>query len=103
MRFTHTTPPPTDRDDWQTLRTLWPYLLRFKGRLAIALSCLIGAKVATVTVPLFLKDIVDALSVPATLLAVPVMALAGYGVARLLSSVLGEVRDAVFALSLIHI
>ena len=97
MRFTHTTPPPTDRDDWQTLRTLWPYLLRFKGRLAIALSCLIGAKVATVTVPLFLKDIVDALSVPATLLAVPVMALAGYGVARLLSSVLGEVRDAVFA------
>ncbi|TIC79854.1 ABCB family ABC transporter ATP-binding protein/permease [Crenobacter intestini] len=97
MRFTHTTPPPTDRDDWQTLRTLWPYLLRFKGRLALALSCLIGAKVATVTVPLFLKDIVDALSVPATLLAVPVMALAGYGVARLLSSVLGEVRDAVFA------
>ncbi|MCL6262841.1 ABC transporter ATP-binding protein/permease [Craterilacuibacter sp. RT1T] len=97
MRFSHTGPAPSNRNDVKTLKTLLPYLLQFKFRLLLALSCLILAKVATVTVPLYLKDIVDALSVPASALAVPVMALAGFGIARLLSSVLGEMRDAVFA------
>ncbi|GHD73306.1 ABCB family ABC transporter ATP-binding protein/permease [Vogesella fluminis] len=91
------TPPPTDRDDLKTLKTLLPYLWRFKWRVLLALSCLVTAKIAGVITPLFLKDIVDQLSVPATLLAVPVLALAGYGFARLLSSVLGELRDAIFA------
>lgn len=97
MRFSHSGPAPTDRHDWQTIKTLFPYLLQFKWRLGIAMGCLILAKVATVTTPLYLKHIIDALSVPATLLAVPVAALAGYGFARLLSSLLGEARDAVFA------
>lgn len=97
MRFTHGGPAPANRNDLQTLRTLLPYLWAFKGRVLLALTCMILAKVAAVTVPLYLKDIVDRLSVPATLLAVPVMALVGYGVARLTSSVLGELRDAVFA------
>ncbi|WP_215782408.1 ABC transporter ATP-binding protein/permease [Paludibacterium sp. B53371] len=97
MRFTHSGPAPTDRHDWQTLRTLFPYLLQFKWRLGLALSCLILAKVATVTTPLYLKHVIDALSVPATLLAVPVAALAGYGLARLMSSLLAELRDAIFA------
>jgi ATP-binding cassette subfamily B protein len=68
-----------------------------QGRVLLALACMILAKVAAVTVPLYLKDIVDQLSVPASLLAVPVMALLGYGLARLTSSVLGEMRDAIFA------
>ncbi len=97
MRFTHSGPAPGNRNDWQTLKTLLPYLWAFKGRVVLALACMILAKVAAVTVPLYLKDIVDQLSVPATLLAVPVMALVGYGLARLTSSVLGELRDAVFA------
>ncbi|MBA4709474.1 ABCB family ABC transporter ATP-binding protein/permease [Aquitalea aquatica] len=97
MRFTHSGPAPGNRNDLQTLKTLLPYLWAFKGRVVLALSCMILAKVAAVTVPLYLKDIVDQLSVPATLLAVPVMALVGYGLARLISSVLGELRDAVFA------
>lgn len=97
MRFTHSGPAPGNRNDLQTLKTLLPYLWAFKGRVVLALACMILAKVAAVTVPLYLKDIVDQLSVPATLLAVPVMALVGYGVARLTSSVLGELRDAVFA------
>ncbi|WP_309546708.1 hypothetical protein [Chromobacterium violaceum] len=74
-----------------------PYLWAFKWRVTLALACMVLAKVAAVTVPLYLKDIVDQLSVPATLLAIPVLALTGYGVARLLSGVLGELRDAVFA------
>ena len=97
MRFTHSGPAPANRNDLQTLRTLLPYLWAFKGRVLLALSCMILAKVAAVTVPLYLKDIVDRLSVPASMLAVPVMALVGYGLARLTSSVRGELRDAVFA------
>lgn len=97
MRFTHSGAAPANRNDMQTFKTLLPYLWAFKGRVLLALACMILAKVAAVTVPLYLKDIVDQLSVPATLLVVPVMALVGYGLARLTSSVLGEVRDAVFA------
>ncbi|TDR73072.1 ABCB family ABC transporter ATP-binding protein/permease [Paludibacterium purpuratum] len=97
MRFTHHGPAPTGRHDWQTLKTLFPYLLQFKWRLGLALSCLILAKVATVTTPLYLKHVIDGLSVPATLVAVPVAALIGYGFARLMSSWLAELRDAIFA------
>ncbi|MDC7714013.1 ABC transporter ATP-binding protein/permease [Vogesella sp. LYT5W] len=93
----HQATPPTDRDDLKTLKTLLPYLWSFKWRVLFALSCLVSAKVAGVITPLFLKDIVDQLSIPATLLAVPVLALVGYGFARLVSSVLGELRDAIFA------
>jgi ATP-binding cassette subfamily B protein len=96
--FAHgNTPPPTDRNDLKTLKTLLPYLWRFKLRVLLALACLIAAKVAGVTTPLYLKDIVDQLSLPATVAVVPLLALAGYGLARLLSSVLGELRDAIFA------
>lgn len=91
------TPPPADRNDLKTLKTLLPYLWRFKHRVLLALGCLIAAKVAGVTTPLYLKDIVDQLSLPATAAMVPLLALAGYGLARLLSSVLGELRDAIFA------
>ncbi|MDH0340104.1 ABCB family ABC transporter ATP-binding protein/permease [Chromobacterium haemolyticum] len=97
MRFTHSGPAPSRRNDVATLKTLLPYLWVFKWRVLLALSCMVLAKVAAVSVPLYLKDIVDQLSVPATLLALPVLALTGYGCARLLSSVLGELRDAVFA------
>ncbi len=96
--FAHgNTPPPTGRNDLKTLKTLLPYLWRFKLRVLLALACLIAAKVAGVATPLYLKDIVDQLSLPATMAVVPLMALAGYGLARLLSSVLGELRDAIFA------
>ncbi len=96
--FAHgNTPPPTDRNDLKTLKTLLPYLWRFKLRVLLALACLIAAKVAGVATPLYLKDIVDQLSLPATMAVVPLLALAGYGLARLLSSVLGEMRDAIFA------
>ncbi|WP_189534143.1 ABCB family ABC transporter ATP-binding protein/permease [Paludibacterium paludis] len=97
MRFTHTGPAPTGRNDVKTLRTLLPYLMAFKWRVIFALSCLILAKVANVTVPLYLKDVVDTLSMPASLLVVPVAALTGYGLARLSASLLGELRDAIFA------
>ncbi|RTZ39324.1 ABC transporter ATP-binding protein/permease [Candidimonas sp. SYP-B2681] len=97
MKFTHRGPAPANRNDMQTLKSLLPYVWQFKGRVLAALSCLIAAKIASVILPLFLKDIVDKLSLPATLMVLPVAALLGYGFARLASSVFGELRDALFA------
>lgn len=97
MRFTHTGPAPERRNDWQTIRSLWPFLWQSKLRVLLALGCLIAAKVASVVLPIYLKRIVDSLSVPATLLVLPLAALLGYGFARLASSIFGELRDALFA------
>src|SRR3990167_8454100 len=85
------------RGDWQTLRSLLPYLLEFKWRVAIALSLLVLSKLANVSVPLVLKEIIDALDKPQAALVVPAFLIVGYGVLRLLSTVFGELRDAVFA------
>ena len=97
MRFTHSGPAPTERNDAKTLKTLLPYLLEFKGRVALALSLLMLAKLANVSVPWFLKDIVDQLSATQATLAMPLGLVAAYGLARLATSVFGELRDAVFA------
>src|SRR5690606_300229 len=88
---------PTSRNDFQTIKSLLPYVWQFKWRVMLAMSCLVGAKLASVNAPLYLKDIVDQLGVEASLLVLPVAALLGYGLARLLTSVLGELRDALFA------
>ena len=90
-------PAPADRNDLKTLRSLLPYVWQFKWRVMLALACLVAAKVASVTVPLYLKDLVDQLGVEPSLLVLPVAALLGYGLARLSTSVFGELRDALFA------
>ena len=95
-----THPPPPEgspRGDWKTLRTLTPYLLEFKGRVVLAMSLLVLAKLANVAVPLLLKEIVDAMGKPKALLVVPVALVVGYGLLRLFSTLFGELRDAVFA------
>ncbi|MEW5943958.1 MAG: ABC transporter ATP-binding protein/permease [Pseudomonadota bacterium] len=97
MRFTHFGKPPANRNDWKTIRTLLPYLWEFKGRVILALVLLFAAKLANVTVPLVLKEIVDALDKPKALLALPAILLVGYGVLRFASTLFGELRDAVFA------
>ncbi len=97
MKFSHRGAAPARRNDIQTIKSLLPYVWQFKWRVSAALACLVAAKAAGVILPLFLKDIVDKLSVPATLLALPLAALVGYGFARLASSVFGELRDALFA------
>ena len=86
--------------DRRVLTMLWPYLWQFKGRVALALSFLIAAKLANISVPLVMKNIVDSLDKSqATLLApivVPLALLAAYGVLRLSSTMFGELRDIVF-------
>ena len=90
-------PEPTPRGDWNTIRTLLPYLLEFKGRVVLALTLLMLAKLANVAVPLVLKEIVDAMGKPKAVLLVPVFLVVGYGLLRLSSTLFGELRDAVFA------
>lgn len=97
MRITHYGKPPTDRNDWKTIRTLLPYLWEFRGRVVLALVLLVSAKFANVAVPLVLKQIVDALNKPKALVALPVVLLLGYGLLRFCSTLFGELRDAVFA------
>ncbi|MBI2287243.1 MAG: metal ABC transporter permease, partial [Nitrosomonadales bacterium] len=85
------------RGDWQAIRSLLPYLWEFKWRVAIALTLLVLSKLANVSVPLVLKEIIDTLDKPLAALAVPVFLIVGYGVLRMLSTLFGELRDAVFA------
>ncbi|HSF47797.1 MAG TPA: ABC transporter ATP-binding protein/permease, partial [Burkholderiales bacterium] len=85
------------RADWSTIRTLLPYLWEFKSRVVVALVCLTLAKLATVSVPLALKAIVDALDTTDPVLVLPLALLLGYGALRLAGTLFGEIRDAVFA------
>jgi ATP-binding cassette, subfamily B, heavy metal transporter len=86
-----------NRADWQTLRSLLPYLLEFKWRVIVAMSLLVFSKLANVSVPLVLKEIIDAMDKTKSVLVVPVFLIVGYGMLRLISTLFGELRDAVFA------
>lgn len=97
MRVRHHGPAPTERNDWKTIKTLLPYVWGFRGRVALALLFLAIAKIATVSVPLVLKEIVDSLSKTDQVLALPVILLLGYGALRFATSLFAEFRDVVFA------
>ena len=97
MRTQHHGKPPANRNDWKTIRTLLPYLWEFRGRVVLAMSFLVLAKVANVAVPLVLKQVVDAFSKPKAMLVLPVFLLIAYGLLRLGNSLFGELRDIVFA------
>ncbi|MFZ1850667.1 MAG: ABC transporter ATP-binding protein/permease [Nitrosomonas sp.] len=88
---------PTAQNNLKTIATLLPYLWEFKSRVVIALSLLILAKLANVSVPLVLKEIVDALDSSRAELVLPVFLLLSYGALRLSSTLFGELRDAIFA------
>ncbi|WP_454017243.1 ABCB family ABC transporter ATP-binding protein/permease [Azospirillum sp. Marseille-Q6669] len=90
--------------DMAALRSLVPYLwphdsFETKLRVVVALVLLVGAKVANVWVPLFYKRAVDALSPgdAGALVTIPLGLIVAYGLARVMSLVFAELRDAVFA------
>ncbi|MHA6965913.1 ABCB family ABC transporter ATP-binding protein/permease [Zobellella denitrificans] len=81
----------------RTLNTLIPYLLDYKGRIALALLCLVAAKLASVGLPFILKYAVDAMDAAANpVLVLPLGLLLAYGAARLANVLFGEIRDALF-------
>ena len=84
--------------DRRSLRALWPLLWDYRGRVLLAISCLVLAKLATVGVPLVLKAIVDTLEqTDRAVLVLPVSLLLAYGLLRLAGSLFNELRDAIFA------
>ncbi|MCG9745381.1 ABC transporter ATP-binding protein/permease [Shewanella sp. Isolate8] len=89
---------PIDKLNWQVLKLLWPYLLEFKGRVVLALACLVVAKMASVGLPFVLKHLVDTLSEASSeqIIAVPIALVLAYGSLRLLNTVISEVRDTLF-------
>jgi ATP-binding cassette subfamily B protein len=87
------------RGDWHTVGTLLPYLLAYKGRVLLALACLVAAKLANVGVPLVLKEIVDRLTADggSQALVLPLALLAAYGALRLSTTAFTELREYLFA------
>ena len=82
----------------QSIKTLWPYITKFKGRVLLALLALIGAKGATLLMPWALKEIIDSVDKSINpVLVIPALLLLLYGGLRFASVFLGEVRDAVFS------
>ncbi len=85
---------------WHVIKMLFPYLLEFKKRVLLALSCLVLAKLASIIIPFILKHIVDALDSKdlgtGALLIAPLGLVAAYGLARFMNVVFNEVRDTLF-------
>ena len=113
-RYPNAEPAPVTkgpRNDWQTIRSLLPYLATYKWRVAFALVCLIGAKVANLGVPIVMKKIVDGLASVQHLTALgrahdsPAIVLIGgigllvvaYAVVRLSTSLFTELREILFS------
>ncbi len=91
------TPRPT-AGQWRAAWSLAPYVWRYKRRVLIAFALLLCAKLANVSVPLVLKEIVDRLEHPdATTLALPLVFIALYGLLRFGNTAFTELRDALFA------
>ena len=91
------TPEPPATGDAGVIAKLLPYLWEYRGRVALAIGFLVTAKVANLGVPLIMKGIVDGLSGPKAVLAVPIALLAAYGLLRMSSTMFNELRDVVFA------
>ena len=89
--------PETGRLQWQALRSLLPWLWRYRGRVALILFTLSIAKVANLGVPLAFKQIVDALDPRQAVLLVPAFLLLAYGALRIMAVLFAELRGLLFA------
>ncbi len=97
MHTRHTELPGSQGNDLKTLKSLAPFLWNYRGRVVLAITSLVLAKIANVGIPLVLKDIVDALDTTTAQLVLPLTFLLAYGALKLASSLFNELRDAVFA------
>ena len=92
---------PPERSDGRTLQRLLPYLWTYKWRVVFALGFMVGAKLANVSVPLLLKNLIDTMTLkpgdPVAVLVVPAALLLAYGALRLTTSAFTELRELVFA------
>jgi ABC-type transport system involved in Fe-S cluster assembly fused permease/ATPase subunit len=92
-------------DGLRALKGLAPYLwprdsLELRARVVLAIALLAAAKLVNIAIPFLYKGAVDRLTskgAVAGLVAVPVMLILGYGIARVASLAFNELRNAVFA------
>ena len=95
--------PVTKRQlgDWSVIRDLLPYLLAYRYRVLLAISCLFAAKFANLGIPILLKTLIDDLdahtSVSSALLVVPLGLIIGYGLLRFSASLFTELRELLFS------
>jgi ATP-binding cassette subfamily B protein len=85
--------------NWSAAKLVLPWLAEYRERIALAMLCLLLAKVGAIGAPFLLKHVVDALdaTAPQTLATAAVLGLVlAYGIARFLNVLLGEVRDTLF-------
>ena len=98
MRHQASKNSPPGPADWRTLKKLGPYLWDHRWRFIFAVSFLIGAKVATIGVPIVLKHIVDSLDTAKNaVLILPAALIVGYGLLRLATTLFTDLRDMIFA------
>ncbi len=88
---------PAVQTDLRSIGRLFPYLWEFRGRVLLSLALLLGAKFASVSVPLVLKEIIDSLGKTQTALILPLTLIIGYGLLRFSSTTFADLRDVVFA------
>lgn len=98
---------------WHVLRLIWPYLMEFRLRTALAMGCLVLAKLSSIFLPFILKYLVDDFESQlnslggavgpetqgtdaTTLLVVPVALILAYGLARFVNVIFNELRDTLF-------
>ena len=82
---------------WQTLKRLAPYLWQHKWRVLFSFFCLIAAKLASVSVPIVFKGMIDGLAEPALAIGLPVLLLMLYGALKFSGSLFTELREILFA------
>ena len=92
---------PSQGSDWKVIRDLLPYLLEYKFRVAIALTCLLAAKVTNLGIPILMKELIDELNIkvgsPQALLVIPAGLILAYGLLRVSASLFTELRESLFA------
>jgi ATP-binding cassette, subfamily B, heavy metal transporter len=86
-----------ERSVSKVLASLLPFLKPYKARILLALGCLALAKVANLTLPWIMKQLVDSMNIKNSLLVLPVALLMAYGLARLTMTLFTELRQIIFA------
>ncbi len=95
----------TDKQgNWRVARRLLPYLWKYRYSVGVALLFLVLARVANVSVPIVLKNIVDHFGEGDNLvLVVPMALLIAYGALRFSAILFNEIRNVVFARASVEI
>ena len=90
------------KDELRALRALTPYLwpaeaAGLRVRVVLAVAFMVAGRCVSISVPFLYKHAVDALTPRKAAIAVPVVLIVGYGLARVMAQGFNELRTAVFA------